>query len=202
MPCSQFRYRTTSPRQPLITWRRVAAEAGAFVEMDAKPTFGGLNLLERFLIRVELFLGEKSILFFETLGRLLGTSVCAESHKSDRENRNQFEKFIDHFFLQLNQVGPPTSRGNESQSIAANTIAWSGRTCHVFSLLSGTEFETRLAPRHVGVAGLYAHSAEKQHLYGYSRHLPSCSSYTSSLIPVPVGPYWVNRSGCTAVCID
>jgi hypothetical protein len=55
----------------------VAAEAGAFVEMDAKSISGGLNLLERFLSRIELFLGEKTILRFETLGRFLWTSVCA-----------------------------------------------------------------------------------------------------------------------------
>jgi hypothetical protein len=34
---------------------------------------------------------------------------------------------------------------------------------YVFSLLSGTEFEARLAPSHVGMTGLYAYSAEKQH---------------------------------------
>src|SRR5262245_13624696 len=55
--CSQFRYRTASSRQTPITCRRVAAEAGAFVEMDAKSTSGSLNLLERFPSRIELFLG-------------------------------------------------------------------------------------------------------------------------------------------------
>src|SRR5262249_450385 len=77
MSCSQFRHRTASSRQSPITWRRVAAETGAFVEMDAKSTSGRLNLLESFLSRIELFLGEKSILRFETLGRFLSTSVCA-----------------------------------------------------------------------------------------------------------------------------
>jgi hypothetical protein len=105
MSCSQFRYRTASSRQTPITWRRVAAEAGAFVEMDTKPAFGRLNFLERFLSRIELFLGEKTILQYETLWRFLWTSICAESHESDRENRNQFEKFTDHFFLQLNPAG-------------------------------------------------------------------------------------------------
>jgi len=74
--------------------------------MDAKPALGGLNLLERFLSRIEPFLGEKAILQFETLGRLLWTSICAESHKTDRKNSDQFEKFIDHFFLQLNPAAP------------------------------------------------------------------------------------------------
>src|SRR5262245_23422169 len=67
-PCSQFSYRTASSRQtPIIHWR-VAAEAGVFVEMDAKSILGRLNLFERFLSRIELFLGEKPILPFETLG--------------------------------------------------------------------------------------------------------------------------------------
>src|SRR5215475_4411655 len=99
--CSQFQYRTASSRQTSITWRRVAAEAGAFVEVNAKPALGRLNLLERFLSSIELLLGEKTILQYETLGRFLWTSICAESHKSDRENRNQLGKFTDHFFPHL-----------------------------------------------------------------------------------------------------
>src|SRR5262245_3090793 len=91
----------------------MAAEAGAFVEMDAKPAPGRLNLLEGLLSRIELFLGEKTILRCETLGRFLWTSICAESHKSDREKRNQFEKFTDHFFPHLPGFARPASEKNE-----------------------------------------------------------------------------------------
>jgi hypothetical protein len=73
----------------------VAAEAGAFVEMDAKPLSKGLNLFERFLSRIKLFLGEETILQFETLRRLLWRYICAERHNTDRENHNQFEKFTE-----------------------------------------------------------------------------------------------------------
>jgi hypothetical protein len=53
----------------------VAAEAGAFIEMDAKPISGGLNLLERFLSRIELFLAPEK--FFRDL----------RSGKEDREDQ-------------------------------------------------------------------------------------------------------------------
>src|SRR5262245_21877027 len=58
MSCSQLLHRTATSRHSPISGRRVAAETGAFVEMDAKSTSAGLNLLERVLSRTELFLGE------------------------------------------------------------------------------------------------------------------------------------------------
>jgi hypothetical protein len=59
---ANFRYRTTSSGQTLRTCGEVAAGAGRFVEMDAKPICGGHNPLERCPRLKELFLGEQCIL--------------------------------------------------------------------------------------------------------------------------------------------
>ena len=49
----------------------MAVGAGAFVEMDAKSSFRCLDLLKVLLRRIELFLGEKSILQLETSWSIL-----------------------------------------------------------------------------------------------------------------------------------